>query len=313
MRRKPEKLTVLAGGTGSAKLIRGLATLIPQENLTIIVNVGDNIRLYGLTVCPDLDTVMYNLAGLADEERGWGLAGDSFNAQKMLARYGLETWFNLGDRDLATHIYRTALMVEGRKLSEATRALARALKVKAEIIPASNDWIETMVYTSEGKMHLQEFWVKRKGEIEVLKVEYEGIANSKPAGGVVEAISKAEAVILSPANPITSIQPILNIPGIRKALRKTEAPILAVSPIIGESPVSGPAGRLMAGLGLRVSACAVAELYSDFLNVFLIDRQDSRLKDDVENLKIKCIPTDILMPTRQDEIRLAAFTLNLLA
>jgi len=312
LRRKPGSLTVLAGGTGSAKLIRGLAEVIPQENLTVIVNVGDNIRLYGLIVCPDLDTVMYNLAGVADEKRGWGIAGDSFNAQKMLACYGLETWFNLGDRDLATHIHRTALLAGGLKLSEATRLLAEALGVKARILPASDDWIETVVHTSEGWMHFQEFWVKRKAEPKVLKVEYQGVEDSKPADGVVEAISEAEAVILSPANPITSIQPILDIPGVRKALGETEASVLAVSPIVGGSPVSGPAGRLMAGLGLKVSAYTVAERYRDFLDVFLIDRRDEALKNAIESLKIKCIPTDIIMASRRDERTLAEFIIKTL-
>jgi len=306
------KLTVLAGGTGSAKFIRGLAKIFPQKNLSVIVNVGDNIKIYGLTICPDLDTIMYMFSNMLNKEKGWGVKEDTFNFQKMLKKYGLETWFKLGDKDLATHIYRTFLLQKGYSLTEATKILSKSLSVKAKILPATNQWIETKIVTKTGKIHFQEFWVKKQAKPKVLNVTYEGIKKAKPTLEVVEAILKAKAIIISPANPITSIKPILTIPGMEKLLQKTKAKILAISPIIGNQPISGPAGKLMGGLGLKTSPITIAKIYKKFLDILLIHTTDKKLKNKIEKLGIKCVPTNILMKNFKDEKKLAKFTLKIL-
>ncbi len=304
-------LTILAGGTGSAKLIRGLASVYPQEKLTIIANVGDNYRLYGLYLCPDIDTAMYTLAGILDRHKGWGVKGDSFNTLKMLGKYGGETWFRLGDRDLATHLYRTWLLSQGYSLSQATAKLAEALGVKARIIPATDDPLETYITTAEaGTIHLQEFWVKRGGKDKVLAVEYRGVEKARPAPGVIQAIEKAEAVILPPANPITSIGPTLAIPGIKEALKKAEK-VLAVSPLRGGKPFSGPAAKLMQGLNLEASTLTIAKLYREFLNIIVVDEADRNLKPEIERLGIRCHVARTLMDSLKAESRLALTLLKL--
>lgn len=309
---KKLKITVLAGGTGSAKFIRGLAKIIPQKNLTVIANVGDNIRLYGLTVCPDLDIILYMFAGILDRKKGWGVVRDTFNFQKMLKNYGLTPWFNLGDKDLATHVYRTSLIKDGLNLTEVTKILAKKLGVKAEILPATNNWIETKIVTSKGKIHFQEFWVKEKAKPKVLDVVYEGIEKAEPNPKALKAIIDSKAVLISPANPITSIKPILAIPQIVEALKKTKAKILAVSPVVGYAPISGPAGKLMKGLGLKVSSYTIAELYKDFLDIIVIHYTDKNFVYKIKKLGIKCFLTNILMKNVRDEKRLANFTLKIL-
>ncbi|RLG90915.1 MAG: 2-phospho-L-lactate transferase [Candidatus Hecatellales archaeon] len=306
------KITVFAGGTGSAKFVRGLAKAVPQKNLTVVVNVGDNIRLYGLTICPDLDTILYMFAGILDRVKGWGIAKDTFNFQKMLKRYGLNPWFNLGDKDLATHIYRTNLIMEGLNLTEATKTLAKKLGVKTEILPATNNWVETRIVTSKGKIHFQEFWVKKHGKPKVLNIIYEGVEKAKPNPKALKSIAESDAIIISPANPITSIKPILAIPRMVEALKKTKAKVLAISPIIGDSPVSGPAGKLMKSLGLKVSPYTVAELYKEFLDIIVIHKTDKKYVGKIEKLGIKCFQTNILMKNLEDEERLAKFTLKVL-
>jgi len=312
VKQKKLKITVLAGGTGSAKFVRGLAKIVPQKNLTVIVNVGDNIRLYGLTICPDLDTILYMFAEILDKKKGWGIAGDTFNFQKMLKNYGLTSWFNLGDKDLATHIYRTSLIRDGLNLTEVTKTLAKKLGVKAEILPATNSWVETKIVTSKGKIHFQEFWVKEKAKPKVLDIVYEGVEKAKPNPKALKAITDSKAVLISPANPITSIKPILAIPGIVEALKKTKAKILAISPIIGCAPISGPAGKLMKGLSLKVSPYTIAELYKDFLDIIVIHHTDKNLASKIKKLGIKCFTTNILMKNTKDEKRLANFTLKTL-
>jgi len=283
---------------------------MPEKDITVIVNVGDNIKLFGLYICPDIDTIMYMFAGLLNRGRGWGITGDSFRLLKTLHRYGLETWFNIGDRDLATHIYRTAKMEKGSKLSEVTKNLSKILGVKAKILPVTDDWVETKVNTDKGLMHFQEFWVRRKARDRVLGLMFDGVDRSEPAPGVLKAIERSGNVLISPANPITSIEPILSVPGVRKALKKAKSKVLAFSPIIGKKPFSGPAGKLMGDLGLKVSSYVVAMLYKEFISKFVIDVEDVALKSKIEGLGVGCVPTRTRMNNLKEERKLAEYVLK---
>jgi len=303
-------ITALAGGVGAARFLQGLVKAVPEEEITVIVNTGDDIELYGLHISPDLDIVMYTLAGIVDEEKGWGLRGDTFHCLNMLRKYGHETWFNLGDKDFATHIYRTHLLRSGLSLSEATKTLCQNLRLKAKILPMTNDKFETKIVTPRGTMHFQEYLVKRKAQDEVIDVLFEGAKEAKPAPGVVDSILNAEAVIICPSNPIVSIGTILSLKGIKKAVEETEAKVTAVSPIVGGSPVKGPADKLMRGLGLEVSAYAVASLYQDFLDAFVIDQMDRKEKEQIERLGLRVVVTDSIMRSLEDKVRLAKVTLG---
>jgi len=306
-------ITALAGGVGAAKLIRGLSKIVNEE-LNIIVNTGDDIILHGLHISPDLDIITYTLAGIVDTEKGWGSKGDTFNCLDMLKRLGCEGWFNLGDRDLAVHIYRTRLLNEGLKLSEVASKLARVLGIPAHInvIPMTDDKFQTKIKTDVGIMHFQEYLVKRGCKDKVLDVIFEGAEEAKPAPKVLESILDARAVIICPSNPIVSIGTILSVKGVREALRKTKATIIGVSPIIGGVPVKGPADKLMSALGIEVSAYGVAQLYKDFIDIFLIDTVDSALKGRIESLGIKVVVRNILMKSHEDEINLAKYILSLI-
>ena len=301
-------ITALSGGTGSVKLIRGLATL--EEELVVVVNVGDNIFVHGLYVAPDLDTVIYGLAGLLDEERGWGLRRDTFNFLDQMDRFGAETWFNLGDRDLALHTFRTSLVRDNQSLSKITDRISDRLGVTVKVIPASDDHLQTRIRVEGEEIHFQEYWVKRKGRDTVLGVNYQGAGESNPAPGIIDAIRSSECVILCPANPITSIGPILAVPGIREELTKNSAKVVAVSPIIGETPVSGPAGKLMSGLGLEINPIGVCRLFSDFLESFVIDHRDEAYRPGIEALGVRTFLTDILMRDNAAERSLADFVLR---
>ncbi|MCI0546021.1 MAG: 2-phospho-L-lactate transferase [Candidatus Rokubacteria bacterium] len=303
----------LAGGTGAAKLLRGLAPRVPPGALTIVVNTGDDASVWGLHVSPDLDTVCYALAGVLDEGKGWGLADESFHALDQIARFGEPTWFSLGDRDLATHLHRTRLLRAGRSLSEVTRGIASALGVRATVLPMSDQAVPTRVRTPEGWLDFQEYFVREKAQVEVLEVVHAGAETARPAPGVVSAITEADVVLVCPSNPVTSIGPILAIPGIRAALAETAALTLAVSPLVAGQPVSGPAGRLMAARGLPVSAEGVARSYHDWLAVLVIDEQDAGEAAAVEALGIRAVSARTLMRTREDESALARRTLEIAA
>jgi len=298
-------ITILSGGTGSAKLLRGLRKVIPERNLTVIANVGDNFEVLGLYVCPDIDTVTYMFAGLLDEVRGWGQRGDSFNVLEALSRFGMETWFKLGDRDLALHIYRTLLQRAGRSLTEITQHISALLGVEAKILPASNSPVETRIIADGKEMHLQEYWVKRGARDAVSGVVYVGAEAAAPALGVVEAIRRAEGVIIAPANPVTSIGPTLAIPGIKEALVETKAKKVAISPIVGGKPFSGPAGKFLEGIGVEVSSLGVARLYQSFLDVLIIDESDRMLEESIRQLGLGCVLTDTAMGSPDEEKRLA--------
>ena len=306
------RLACLAGGVGAARFLEGLVRVVPPKDVTIIVNTGDDVDFYGLHVSPDIDIVMYTLAGIVDEAKGWGVKGDSFKCLEVLGRYGYETWFMLGDADLATHIHRTLLMRRGLTLSEATRRLCLPLGVEADLIPMSDDRVETRVATDMGVMNFQEYLVKLKAQPKVLGVMFNGIDEAKPAPRVLESIARCDGVIICPSNPIVSIGPIISLKGVREALRKCRAKVVGVSPIVGGAPVKGPADRLMRGLGLEVSAYSVAALYKDFLGGFVIDTVDEALKGSIESLGIKVSVTKTVMGSLKNKESLARAILNLL-
>ena len=307
------KLTALAGGTGAAKLLRGLRRVIDPRELTVVVNTGDDAEIWGLHVSPDLDTVSYTLAGVIDEAKGWGLAGETFHALDQIARFGEPVWFNLGDRDLATHLHRTRLLREGRTLTEVTRTIGAALGVAATVLPMSDEPVRTRILGPEGWLTFQEYFVREKAQTEVRAVEYAGAPRSRPAPGVLEAIAGAAAVLVCPSNPITSIGPILAVPGLGEALRATAATVVAVSPIVGGDAVSGPAGRLMASAGLPVSASGVARAYAGWLDRLVLDERDRRLAPEIEALGVGAVVAPTMMSSREAEVALARHVLEAIA
>lgn len=303
-------ITALAGGVGAAKLLTGLARSVDEKDMTVIVNTGDDIELYGLHISPDIDIVTYTLAGIVDEEKGWGIRDDTFHCLEGLGRLNQEVWFQLGDRDLATHLFRTILLRKGLKLSEVTAIISQKLGLKAKILPMTDDRFETRIVTRAGSVHFEEYLVKDGARDEVLGIEFVGADCAKPAEAVEDAILKAERVIVCPSNPIVSIGTILAVNGIREALKRTSAKKLAVSPIVARAPLKGPADKLLKGLGLEVSACSVAKLYSDFLDTFIIDTVDSEEKARIEELGVEVKVTNIIMRTLGDKIRLAKTVLE---
>ena len=298
-------LVVLTGGTGGAKLIQGLSLESNPEDLVIVCNTADDFVFHSLHISPDLDTVTYTLAGIGDTSKGWGIRDDTFVVLEWLGKYGGESWFKLGDRDLATHITRSRLLCEGLALSEITDRMCKALGVKATVLPMSDDRVETRVVTAVGELSFQEYFVERRWADEVERVFFAGAEKSRPAPGVLDAIRRAAAVILCPSNPITSIAPILSVPGIKGALQETRAAIVAVSPIIQGSPVSGPAHKLMAAMGHEVSALGVAEVYADFLDRIVIAPEDGNLNGRIEELGIKTSIFPIRMDSLEDKRRVA--------
>jgi LPPG:FO 2-phospho-L-lactate transferase len=297
------KVVALAGGTGSAKILRGLSRLHIQ--LTIVGNVGDNIWIHGLYICPDLDIAMYTLAGIEDRKQGWGIRGDSFETLKQLRKLGEKTWFKLGDRDLATHILRTRMLKEGATLTAATEALCRLFDVHQQILPVTDHSLETQVKTRKGELHLQEFWVRDGGRPAVLGVDYKGGDSAVATEGVLKALAEADRVVLCPANPVTSIGPILAIGGVQQTLRDTSARVSALSPMIGRASFSGPAAKLMEALGMRPDSVGVAERYSDFLDALIVDTSDEGLAEEVEGVGVKCSTSRTHVLRSQDETRLA--------
>jgi LPPG:FO 2-phospho-L-lactate transferase len=303
-------ITALAGGVGAAKFLTGLMKLVDEKNLSIIVNTGDDIEMFGLHVSPDVDIVTYTLAGIVDEEKGWGIKGDTFNCLEALGKFSCKTWFNLGDKDLATHIFRTDLLKSGLKLSEVTARVGRLLGLEATILPMTDDEFETRVLIEDGSIHFEEYFVKRGAKDEVLGVEFFGADKANPATGVLESIMDAELIVVCPSNPIVSIGTILAVNGVRDAVKRTEAKKVAVSPIIGGAPVKGPADKLLRGLGFEVSAYSVAKLYSDFLGTFILDVADSAERTEIEKLGIEVKVTNTLMKSLEDKISLARTVLE---
>jgi LPPG:FO 2-phospho-L-lactate transferase len=298
-------IVALAGGVGAARFLEGLVRVVPQNKLTIIGNVGDDIEVHGFHVSPDLDIVLYTLAGVVDATKGWGFRGDTFETQNQLREYGRDTWFNLGDRDTATHIYRTEQLREGRSLSDVTQDLVQRFGLRVRLIPATDSPLQTYVTTNIGRMHFEEYMVKKQTKPKVHRVSFRGAKIARPAKQVIRSIREANGVIISPSNPIVSIGAILAVPGIKSVLRKTRAKVVGISPIVGGKTVKGPADKLMKAVGLEPTALGVATCYKDFLDTLIIDRVDRELACDIEKLGIRAFATNTLMKTMADKIRLA--------
>jgi len=302
------KVALLAGGTGGTKLAHGFAMLDERVDLTVIANVADDVEMHGLHVSPDIDALLYTLAGLLDEERGWGVRGDTLSAHAMFARYGLPTWFTIGDADLATNVERTRRLREGASLADATAAMAAALGIAARILPATDDRYRTVVETDEGALAFQDYFVRRRQEPRVCGVRYEGHDTARPAAGVTDAIRAAQLVVIGPSNPFVSIGPILEIAGVREAVRESQAPVVAVSPIVGGQALKGPADRMMASLGHEVSALGVARIYAGSLRLdrFVVDELDADQAGAITALgpAVDVLPT--VMRTHADRAALAA-------
>jgi LPPG:FO 2-phospho-L-lactate transferase len=295
-------IIALAGGVGAARLLRGLVQTIQPEDLVIVGNTGDDTDVYGLHISPDLDIVMYTLAGIVDEAKGWGVSGDTFECLKTLGKLGFETWFKLGDRDLAIHIVRTKILKEGKTLSQATAELCKMLEIKARLVPMSNDPVRTKIVSGKLILDFQEYFVKRRTKDEVTDVIFEGAEKAKPAPGILGAIKEAERVVICPSNPILSIAPILSISMIKNELKNTDAYIIGVSPIVGGKAIKGPADRIMASMGLEASAYGVARYYEDFLDHLIIDKADEHHKDRIKELGVKVTTTNTIMKSLEDAI-----------
>jgi LPPG:FO 2-phospho-L-lactate transferase len=293
-------IVVFTGGTGGTKLVQGLQQVVAPEKVTVIVNTGDDLEWWGLHVSPDVDSVLYGLAGLLSTDRGWGMEGDSFRCLERMKRLGEPAWFSLGDLDLATHLTRTKLLGAGRSLSEVTAELALRLGIRARVLPMSDDRVSTMLETEKGTLNFQEYFVRERHQVEVHAVRFEGAGQAAPAPGVIEAIESAEAIIFAPSNPVTSIGPILAVPGVRDALRRTEAPVAAVSPIVGGAAVSGPAGSLMQMMGWPSSIAGVAQAYEDFLNVLIADQADKVAAERMNGGALRVVCTNTLMKSHDD-------------
>ena len=301
-------IAVLTGGTGGANFVQGLAAVMPAHELTVIVNTGDDLTWWGLHVSPDLDSVTYALAGMLSRERGWGIEGDTFHCLEAMRRMGAPSWFQLGDRDLATHVLRSQLLSKNKTLSEATAEIARSLGVSVAILPMSDDRVETRLQTADDDLSFQEYFVRERYQVPVRGVRFEGAEQARPAPGVLEAIAQAEAVVIAPSNPITSIGPILAVPGLREALQRTKAAVAAISPIIGDAAVSGPAGELMKTQGLPVSIGGVARCYGDFLDLLIADERDAAFGTRVEGAAARY--TSTLMKSESDKTALARSVLR---
>lgn len=298
-------IVVLTGGTGGAKFLQGVAQVVAPQEITAVVNTGDDLAWWGLHVSPDIDSVLYGMAGLLSRERGWGLEGETFACLERMRQLGAPAWFQLGDRDLATHLRRTELLRSGRSLSETTKELAAALGVKSRVLPMSDDRVETRVATVAGELAFQEYFVRERWAIAATGVRFVGAEKARPAPGVVEAIASADAVLIAPSNPITSVGPILAIPGMHEALRAAAAAKVAVSPIVAGKAVSGPAAQLMHCQGFEASAAGVARLYADFLTTLVIDESDCTSTARVEAAGVRCVCAPTLMDSDAAKARLA--------
>jgi LPPG:FO 2-phospho-L-lactate transferase len=303
-------IVVLAGGVGAARFLEGLVQVAPPEEIVAIINTGDDMVFHGLHVSPDIDIVTYTLAGIVDESQGWGVRDDTTHTLSMLAQLGAETWFKLGDRDLAVHIRRTELLRAGWTLSEVTDAFRRALKVGVRLLPMSDDQVATEICTPVGWLHFQQYLVQRRARDEVLGVRFIGIDRARPAPGVIEALQQADAVIIAPSNPVVSVGTILAVPGVRDAVTSTPAPVVAVSPIVAGAPIKGPAAPLMRAVGLDVSARGVAVCYRGVIDTLIIDQADAGLADEIRAFGMEVAVTDTIMHGRAAKRRLAETALS---
>ncbi len=307
------EIAALAGGVGASKLLWGLSRTMDPRELTVIVNTGDDIVLHGLWISPDLDIVTYTLAGVVNPDTGWGFSNDTFRTLDQLVAYGHSGWFHLGDRDLATHIHRTAMLQDGARLSGVAESIRQALKVSSRIIPMSDQPVPTVIETDRGRMHFQEYLVQQRAEPTVRRILFDGIERVRPAPGVLEAIERASTIVICPSNPLISIGPILAVPGVREALRLRRARVVAVSPIVGGKSLKGPSDQMLAQLGHDVTACGVARMYQDICATYLIDPVDNEQRAAIEALGMVPITHPTVMRTAEDKERLARRILEIAA
>ena len=307
------KVAALAGGVGAARLLSGLIRVMPQEDLTVIVNTGDDFRWHGLLVCPDIDTIIYTLAGIANPETGWGVEGDTFRCLERLSTLGLDPWFRIGDRDVATHIYRTNLLAGGLTLTSATEAIRKQNGIRASILPMTDSPVPTIVDTDEGTLEFQDYFVRRRCAPRVRGISFKDISGALPAPGVEEALADADAIIICPSNPFISIGPILAVPGIEEAIENSPATVAAVSPVIGGKAVKGPTAVMLSQLGHEVSPVGVAKIYSGLLDVFLVDESDAAFAPGISAMGIETHASRILMDTPSASESLARTLLGLIA
>ena len=301
-------ITILAGGSGSVKLVRGLAS--HRSDINVITNVGDNYWLYGMYICPDIDTITYGLSDLLDQDKGWGIKKDTFGFLRQMEIFGEETWFRIGDRDTATHLTRTNMLKNGKSLSDITKWMSEKFAIEIKILPITDNSVETRIITDKGDMHLQEFWVKHRGMDEVKGIEYQGADKARPNPDAVSAIHDSNLVVIAPGNPLTSIGPMLAIKGIRKELAKKKNKVVAVSPIIGNAAISGPTGKYMEAAGIEVSAVGIAKMYADVCSNLIIDTKDRKQIKQIESLNINVHDTKIKMTNKQAEDALGASILK---
>jgi len=304
----PPSIVALAGGVGGAKLAHGLAQILPPEDLTVVVNTGDDFEHLGLHISPDLDTVMYTLAGLANPETGWGLRDESWNFLDALGRLGGETWFRLGDRDLATHVERSHRLWAGESLTEVTAALCAALGVRMRVLPMTDDIFRTMVQTEGGELEFQEYFVHRRCEPRVTGFRFDGLGSAFPTEQVLTALDAADVIIFCPSNPFVSLDPILSLPGVRERVGRKRA--VAVSPIVGGQAIKGPAAKMLAELGMEVTAASVAAHYAGLLRGFVLDEVDAELKPSIESDTLQVLVTNTVMRGDADRARLAREVLD---
>ncbi|MEI7771975.1 MAG: 2-phospho-L-lactate transferase [Chloroflexales bacterium] len=304
-------ILVLAGGVGAARFIEGLVQVVPPESITAVVNTGDDMELHGLKISPDLDIVTCTLADLIDREQGWGIIGDTDECMSWLMKLGGPGWFKLGDRDLALHIRRTAMLREGATLSEVADSFRQALGVAVKIMPMSDDPVPTHIITDVGEMHFEEYFVRRRAQDTVRGVRYVGVEAARPAPGLLELIASAEVILIAPSNPVVSVGPILAIPGVREAIVASPAPVVTVSPIVGGAPIKGPAAPLMRAVGLEVSAVGAAQAYVGLLDGIVIDEVDAGLAAQIEALGVRVAVTDTIMRGPAEKANLARVALRL--
>jgi LPPG:FO 2-phospho-L-lactate transferase len=304
-------IAVLAGGVGAARFLSGLVRVVDPTEVVAIGNVGDDVVLHGLHVSPDLDTLTYTLAGAIDPERGWGLAGETWHAMEGLRRYGGLTWFNLGDRDLATHLYRTQRRLEGAPLSDVTAEIAAAWGLRLRVLPVTDDRLRTMVtVVDEGEIGFQEYFVRRAHAVEVTGMRIDGAADARPAPGVLEALAAADAVVVAPSNPLVSIGPVLAVPGVREAVVARRDRVVAVSPIVAGAALKGPADRMLRELGHDASVVGVARLYREVAATLVVDAADADRAAEVEAEGVRCVVAPTIMSTPDDAAALARVVLG---
>ena len=301
-------ITILAGGTGSIKMVRGFAA--HDQEVTVISNVGDNYWLYGMYVCPDIDTIIYGLSGILDEDKGWGIKKDTNNFLRQMEVFGEETWFRVGDRDAATHLTRTNMLKNGKNLSDITQWMAEKFAVESKVIPITDNTVETRITANGEDLHLQEFWVKHRGRGTIEGIQYVGADKARPNPDAISAIQDAELVVIAPGNPLTSIGPMLGIKGVRKELTKNKKKIVSVSPLIGNKSFSGPADKYMEAAGIEVSVFGLAQMYADVCSKMVIDTKDKSLTSKIQGLDIQVYDTKIKMQNKAAEEALAGFILK---